>query len=471
MMEKNDKFIFKNSVEVQKLFRKTPIESLKEEIKQRFINSTDFKVQNYSFQDQKMELIYLSSVCDEKKVKKEILLPFFQESRTINFETYVEDLPNIANVQTANEAVKLILKGHAAVFLSKSFFLVNLIQIVNDKPIESTVENTIQGPQLAFSENVSTGLTQIRIRYQSPTLKVEERFLGNLSRTMIYIIYDEKFADPETVKILMNRIQKINVDVLIAAGQLEKFINDQKRSLFPTLMITERPDRTAINLSQGKIAILIDGTPFALIGPAVFYDFFSAVDDLYQSYFVSRFLVLLRYFGLFISLTIPALYVSVASYNPEIFRVQLTISIAGSRAAVPYPSFLEVLFMLGTMELLTEASIRLPKAIGSTATTVGGLILGQAAQQAGLVSAIMIIVVASVAIANFVIPINAMSFSIRITKYILIAFATLFGIVGLVAGLVGLIIYLCSLRSLGQPYLKLFLFERHIAKVNQKEQL
>jgi spore germination protein len=470
-MEKNERLIFQKSVEVQKLFRKTPIESLKEEIKQRFINSTDFKEQSYTVQDQKMELLYLSSVCDEKKIKKEILLPFFQENRSINFEKYFEGLPNISNFQNANEAVKLILKGNAAVFLSKAVFLIDLIQTVNEKPTESTVENTIQGPQLALSENVSTSLTQIRNRYQSPTLKVEKRYLGNLSQTLIYIIYDEELADPETLKILMNRIQKINVDVLIAAGQLEKFINDQKRSLFPTMMITERPDRTTVNLSQGKIAILIDGTPFLLIGPAVFYDFFSAVDDLYQSYFVSRFLVILRYFGLFICLTVPALYVSIASYNPEIFRVQLTISIAGSRAAVPYPSFLEVLFMLGTMELLTEASIRLPKAIGSTATTVGGLILGQAAQQAGLVSAIMIIVVASVAIANFVIPINAMSFSIRITKYILVAFATLFGIVGLVAALVALIIYLCSLRSLGQPYLKLFLFEKHIAKVNQKERL
>jgi spore germination protein len=234
-------------------------------------------------------------------------------------------------------------------------------------------------------------------------------------------------------------------------------------------MITERPDRAAINLSQGKVVIIIDGTPFALIGPAVFYDFFSGVDDLYQSFFISRFLVFLRYMGLFISLTVPALYVSIASFNPEIFRVQLTISIAGSRAAVPYPSFLEVFFMLGTMELITEASLRLPKAIGQTATTVGGLILGQAAQQAGLVSAIMIIVVASVAIANFVIPVNAMSFSIRVSKYILVAFASIFGIIGLIAALVGLIIYLCGLRSLGQPYLKLFIAEPNVARVNQKE--
>lgn len=454
---------------VQDMFRKSPVQVLKEEIQQRFTLSADLVQSEYTCNQQKMELLYLSSICDEKKLKNEILSPFFQQVRIVSYEKYLQDLPNISSCQNTDEAVQLILQGNVGIFLARLFYFVDLKQIVSDKPTEVTVENALQGPLIGLSENVSTALTQLRSRYHSPTLKVEKRMIGKLSKTPIYLLYDDNLADPEVIKIVYNRIGSIKVDVLIAAGQLEKFINDQKRSLFPTLMITERPDRAILNLSQGKVVILIDGTPFALMGPSVFYDFFSAVDDLYQNFFVSRFLILLRYIGLFISLTVPALYVSIASFNPEIFRVQLTISVAGSRAAVPYPSFLEVFFMLGTMELLTEASLRLPKAIGSTATTVGGLILGQAAQQAGLVSSIMIIVVASVAIANFVIPINSMSFSIRVSKYILIIFASFFGIVGLIAALFGLIVYLCSLRSLGQPYLKLFFSEKMSAKVSSKE--
>ena len=162
----------------------------------------------------------------------------------------------------------------------------------------------------------------------------------------------------------------------------------------------------------------------------------------------------LRYISLFITLVLPSLYIAIVSYNPEIFRVQLTLSIAGSRAAVPYPSYIEVIFMLFMIEALTEASLRLPKFIGSTATTVGGLILGQAAQQAGLVSSIMIIITSAVAIANFVIPINAMSFAMRFVKYVLILFASLFGIIGTTVGLFLVIGYLVNMRSFGEPYLK-----------------
>lgn len=451
------------------MYRKPPVENVKAEIQNQLISSIDFKSQTYTYMGQKIEILYLSSLCDEKKMKNEILEPLNQKDRTKSFEKYLEELPNLAPCKSSDEAVQLLLKGNIGVFLSHTFFFIDMLKQLNDQQIDANVENAIQGPQLALSENVTLSLSLIRGRYHSPTLKVEERQLGKLSQTKIYILYDEVLAEPESVKILKDKLSNIHVDVLQAAGQLERFVNDQKRSLFPKMMITERPDRVAINLSQGKVVILINGTPFALIGPTVFYDFFSAVDDLYQNYFVSRFLVILRYLGLFISLTVPALYVAIASFNPEIFRVQLTLSIAGSRAAVPYPSFIEVLFMLGTMEFITEASIRLPKAIGPTATTVGGLILGQAAQQAGLVSTIMIIVVAAVAIANFVIPINSMSFAIRVAKYFLIVLASFFGIIGVVAGMVGMVIYLCGMRSLGQPYFKLFMFESEKVKVNVKE--
>jgi hypothetical protein len=224
-------------------------------------------------------------------------------------------------------------------------------------------------------------------------------------------------------------------------------------------MITERTDRIALNLAQGKMVILIEGSPFGLILPAVFFDFMSSMEDLYQPYWVSRFLITLRYLGLFISLLLPGLYVAITSYNPEVFQVQLALGIAGSRSSVPYPSYLEVLFMLIMMELLTEASIRLPKSIGSTATTVGGLILGQAATEAGLVSNIMIIIVSAVAISNFVIPINEMSFSMRVMKYIILLLAAMTGMIGLVIGLMGLLLFLVRLDSFGKPYLKMFFGE------------
>jgi hypothetical protein len=213
------------------------------------------------------------------------------------------------------------------------------------------------------------------------------------------------------------------------------------------------------NLAEGKIAVMLDTTGFAILLPVIFNDFFVAMDDKIQLPFIGRFLKLLRVIGVVMTLWLPALYVAFASYNPEFVRVQIALLIAGSRATVPYPSFVEVLIMLIMMEFLTEASLRLPRAIGPTATTVGGLILGQAATEAGLVGNIMIILVSVVAISNFMIPLNMMSFSIRVLKYFFVIAAAMIGLVGVVVCLVGFTMYLCSQRSFGQPYFKMFFID------------
>lgn len=205
--------------------------------------------------------------------------------------------------------------------------------------------------------------------------------------------------------------------------------------------------------------LLLNGTPFAIIVPAVLFDFLASMDDIYDIPWFSRPLMILRYIGAFITISLPALYVATVSYNPEIFRAQLAIEIAGSRAAVPYPSFYEVFLMMFLIESLTEASIRLPKYIGSMATTVGGLILGQAAQMAGLVSSIMIIVASVVAISNFMIPINTMNFALRVIKFPLVVLAIFFGLTGVLTGVFCFLVYAVSLRSFGRPYLKLFIGE------------
>lgn len=251
----------------------------------------------------------------------------------------------------------------------------------------------------------------------------------------------------------------LKVDILQATGELEKFISSDKLRILPKSIITERPDRVVFNLSEGKVAILLDTTGYAIVLPSIFNDFFTSMDDKIQFPIVGRFLKLLRIIGVCMTLWLPAIYVTLTSYNPEIIRVQVALLISGSRATVPYPSFVEVLLMLMMMEFLTEASLRLPKAIGPTATTVGGLILGQAATAAGLVGNIMIILVSAVAISNFLIPLNMMSLSIRVLKYIFLIAAAVLGMVGVVVCVVGFAMYLCNQRSFGQPYFRLFFLD------------
>lgn len=432
------------------------IQLLKDWLKQKLEDSVDVVFQEVSYESTKAQLLYISSICDEKKLQNDITKQLMELGKP-NFIEYATSLSITKQHESNEKTLNYILKGSVCLFLDDNILLIDLNKLELSATGEATVETVIQGPQKALSEEITTNLNIVRHRYPQSSLRIEELVTGKKSRTKLMIVYDKSLYDESVLTEIKKYLEKVDLDVVQAAGELQRVLTVQKRTLFPTMMITERPDRIAYNLAQGKVVLLIDGTPFALIAPAVYFDFMSSMEDLYQSFWISRFIVTLRYIGLFISLLLPAFYVGVTAYNPELFRVQLALSIAGSRMGVPYPAYLEVLFMLIMMELLTEASVRLPKAIGSTATTVGGLILGQAAVEAGLVSNVMIIIVAAVAISNFVIPINAMSFAMRVVKYILLLLTTFFGMVGLVFGVIMVIAYLANIDSFGQPYLKLFL--------------
>ncbi len=436
---------------------------------EQFHPSQDAKLQISKNEYEEIRLVYLKSLTDEAKIQTLILKPFYELVSEEDFSRYIRSLPNTSGYQETDNLAKKILEGNLILFSGLHVFIIDVKKAVNNAATQASVENVIQGPQYGFSENIEVNLNLIRHRYPQETLRIEVQVLNTQIPQSVYLVYDTQFVNEDRLQKIKERLGKIKGKTLQAVGELEQKLNHEKITLFPTSMITERPDRVALNLSQGKVALMVNGTPFLLLAPAVFYDFMSSMEDIYQSWGVSRFIILLRYFGLFISLILPSMYVGVTSFNPELFQVQLALSIAGSRVGVPYPSYLEVLFMLVMMELLTEASIRLPKTIGSTATTVGGLILGQAATEAGLVSNIMIILVAAVAISNFVIPINAMGFALRVSKYFVLLLTTFYGLVGMVVGMIFLTGYLCKLDSFGQPYLRLFLGDNDKDLFNDKE--
>ncbi|MGG3806531.1 spore germination protein [Metabacillus fastidiosus] len=422
-------------------------------------SSQDVVMKEIKAEDKKGEILYIRSLCDESKLQNFLYKPFYETNKK-QFEHYLDSLPNNEDELTKEKLLKDIMQGSIILFINDYIYTVEAKKVINNTIGEATIETVIQGPQNGLSEVVETNINLIRHRYPQASLQLEQTNIGKLSQTKVAIMYDKDVADEKLIKEVKKQLSKVEVDVLQSVSQLHKQMTNRKRSLFPTMMITERPDRIVHNLAQGKIVIIIEGSPFSLIAPAVFYDFMSSMEEVYQLYWISRFIIVLRYIGLFISIILPALYIGIIAFNPEIFRVQLALSIAGSRLGVPYPAFLEVLFMLLMMELLTEASVRLPKQIGSTATTVGGLILGQAAVEASLISSVMIIIVGAVAIANFVIPINSMSFAMRVVKYVLLGLTVFFGMIGLVFGVIGLVIYIANLESFGQPYLKLFFQSR-----------
>jgi spore germination protein len=432
------------------------VQELQAWLRQQLVHSADVIYNEIKNAEMSLQLLYIQSVCDEAKIMTHIIAPFYSQQIITVYDTYLESLPDSSMLTSPAEGLEQILHGSVIIFLEKQIYIFEAPKFEASPIAPATVEKIVQGPKDSLSEDIQINLNLIRNRYRSKTLAVEMLQIGELSKAKVAVIYDQLCVDNTILNQLKAKLNELKVELISSADQLSLLLSQRKFELFPTTMSTERPDRMVKNLSEGKICILIEGIPTCLLLPSVFYDFISAMDDNMIPPIVGNFFVALRYLGLFVSVTLPAFYVGITTYNPEFFRIQLILLIAGSREIVPYPAYTEMLLMLIIMEFLIEASIRLPKTIGQTATTVGGLILGQAATGAGLVSNIVIIIVAAVAISNFVIPINTMSYSFRVVKYILLALASFLGILGIIVGLIGLVLYLTNLRSFGKPYLKIF---------------
>ncbi|QJD81750.1 spore germination protein [Cohnella herbarum] len=426
-----------------------------EKIKQQFQNATDLFTDTLDNGFWQMEIAYFPALCDER-IKDGLLVPFSYRFDPDEFRRMLHSNPKYAIADKPDGWPSLLLKGFVLIRIKDEIYSFKSDRTIVTEPDTTQVEASLHGPQAAFTESLDLNLYLLRFRYNVPTLNVEPFDKGSFSNTAIQVLYDRELVNQVVLDMLYKQLEKVKIDLLLSSGQLVKALTDKSHRLFPTLLQTERPDRVATLLRKGKIAILINGSRFAIVLPVRVYDFMHAMDDDYDAFWMSRFLIGLRYIAVVVTILLPAGYIAIVSYNPEIFRVQLAFTIDGSRAGVPYPSFVEVFIMLFMIEALIEASIRLPRFVGSTATTVGGLILGQAAQQAGLVSSIMIIVTSAVAISNFVIPNSTFSQSIRLLKYLFVIIAVIYGISGVAVLFFALIVYLCNLRSFGEPYFGFF---------------
>ncbi|MDP4084343.1 MAG: spore germination protein [Bacillota bacterium] len=429
------------------------IKTTQEDLLEKIQQTEDVVFKELFTKVESIKVFYIKTLSDEAQIQNYIIKPFYEIESPTLFLDYLKSHPKVKPFENEEKTLNQLLVGEVIVFFQAKIFLFDLKMDRQSSVLDTTVETTIQGPQSGFSESIGTNLGLVRQRYPQASLNMESSSIGKVSKTKVITLYDNKTVNQEVLKKVREFLETIDIEMFQSGEQLLDLIKKSQRALFPLMLITERADRVAINLAAGKVVLLVNGSPFAVILPTVMKDFMSSMADIYQTYWVGCFFITLRYIGLFISIVLPSIYVALTAYNPEVFRVQLALSIAGSRSTVPYPAFIEVFFMLIMMELLTEASIRLPKAIGPTATTVGGLILGQAATEAGLVSNIMIIIVSAVAISNFVVPVNNFGAAIRVVKYLLLVLSIFYGLVGVVIGFLLLVSYLVSLESFGKPFL------------------
>ena len=293
----------------------------------------------------------------------------------------------------------------------------------------------------------------VRRIINNPNLWVESMKIGTVTNTDVSIMYLNGIVDDKVVKEVRKRLKSIHIDSILESGYIEQLIEDQAMTPFPTINNTERPDMVAGNLLEGKVAIFINGTPFVLLVPALFIQFFQSVEDYYNRFDIASATRFLRIVVFMISLVGPALYIAATTFDQEMIPTQLLIAIAAQRETVPFPAFIEALIMEITFEILREAGIRMPKAIGSTISIVGALVIGQAAVQAGIVSPAMVMIVSITAIASFATPSYSIAISARLLRFGFMVSAAILGLYGIILALFILIVHLCSLRSFGVPYM------------------
>lgn len=318
---------------------------------------------------------------------------------------------------------------------------------------EPSTQVSFRGPRQGFTESLETNISMIRRYIKNPNVWVEKMKIGSVTHTDVALMYIHGICDEKVLKEVKQRLKKIDIDSILESGYIEQLIEDETFTTFPTMYHTERPDVVAGNLLEGRFAIVVDGTPFVLIAPALFVQFFQSVEDYYSRFDIATSIRVLRVLVFFISLVAPAVYVAATTFHQEMIPTQLLVVIAAQREIVPFPAVVEALTMEVAFEILREAGVRLPRVVGSAVSIVGALVIGQAAVQAGIVSPAMVIIVAITAIASFATPAFAMAISARLIRFIFIIASSIMGFYGLILGIIMMFVHLCSLRSFGVPYM------------------
>ncbi|UJF33528.1 spore germination protein [Paenibacillus hexagrammi] len=434
-------------------------------LRSMFLHCDDVVFKKFSLQNaQEGLLVYTESLADEKRIVSDILKPLQGCSlpssgnwdEKITWLLYqVLPVDNISIQILMEEAVDSVFNGNIMLLLDGfvGALLISMSSYETRSIEEPATEPVIRGPRDGFTEHLQTNISLIRRRLRTSQLKCEAMQIGSLSRTQVMIMYIDQIASPVLIEEVKRRVQQVKLKIVLESGYIEELIADNRLSIFPQVLPTERPDRTVAGLASGRVAILVDNTPFVLIAPTTPFEMLQAAEDYSQQYLVASVMRWLRMWLSFSALVFPSLYIALTTMHQEMLPTSLLLSIASSREAVPFPAIVEAFLMELAFEALREAGIRLPRPVGQAVSIVGALVIGQAAVQAGLVSASLVIVVSFTGIASFIFPSYSQGLSIRMLRFPLMIFAGALGLYGILLALLALLIHLLKLQSFGVPYL------------------
>ena len=424
------------------------IEKTIEKIKKELNNSTDISSRIIQMNKKKIGYIFLESISSDDKISEFLVKSLTQTKKNIENSIYNSKL-----IKIKYEQIEYLLSSGFTIIITEKELYATETKANIDRSIEdSKSEAIIRGPKDSFTENYMTNIGLIRKRIKDNNLVFDELKIGRRTKTKISITYINNIVEEKSIKKIKEKLKKLDVDGLIDSGPIRDYLTEKNNSAFPTIISTERPDKCTQALLNGKIIIIVENTPFQLIIPGMFIDIFYTPEDDYQQPINITITRILRFLGFIITLFTPALYIALTTYNFEIIPDNLLISIAIQRQGVPFPTVIETTLMLITFEILRESDIRLPNQMGAAVSIVGALVLGDAAVKAGIVSPIVIIVVAITSVSGLLFTDIDVVNGIRIWRFIFILAATTIGLIGLVITTIIFITKLTSLEILDIPY-------------------
>ncbi len=436
-----------------------------ENIKVILSDSSDVNYQvHYITRRIRVTVIFIEGLTNVKMVNDHVLKSLtqereFKEATSINGIIKLIEHDSIYHAsrkfrKSLEDVLSDILNGSVALVFDKEKKAITFdVKELEKRSItEPTTENALKGAKDAFIEDLRVNTSLVRRRVRTPFLRIRETIVGYQSKTPVAVIYIESLTNKKIVEEVINRLEGIDIDGVITAGNIEEYIIDYRRTMFPQILSTERADKFCHNILEGRVGMIIDGLPVTYIIPATLAMFYQAPEDYAQNYVISSFLRLLRYTGSLITLFLPAFYVAITTFHQEMVPTVLAISIIRSKTEVPFPTVTSVFMMLIAFEILLEAGLRLPKAIGQAVSIIGALVVGQAAVQAKLISPVIVIVVAVTGISGFIMPNQDYSNAVRVFRLVFVASASVAGLYGLSLAFVVLIFHLNAIESFGVPY-------------------
>jgi spore germination protein len=439
-------------------------EQMLETIKKQLTGCSDIVYQVFQLHGHACTLIYIPSIVDARSLQDGINTALKKESNSdLDWPHFLERLERGSAFAVPYQksfdihtAADLVVSGNVVMGMEGLPYLYyfEITKYQKRAVSESQNELVVIGPQEAFIEDIGTNLSLLRHKIKHPNLKMKHYSIGKYTKTDVYVVYIEGLNKPEILEEIDTKLQNLSIDGILGISYLAEHINYDVFTPFPLFQYTERPDSVAASLMEGRIGLLQDGTPSALLTPVTLFSLLQSSEDYYQSYFAGSWVRIVRFVFSIVALLLPSLYVAITTFHSQIIPSNLLLTIASARENIPFSALTEALIMELTFEALREAGTRIPKPVGQTVSIIGAIVIGQAAVQAGIVSAPMVIVVSITGIASYIIPHLELGLTFRLLRFPLLILGGTMGLIGVFTATFVLYGHLANLRSFGTPYMQ-----------------